>query len=121
MLHFLKRFFEPDLPRESFIAYFNRLPDSIEVEWKRDGNFFVGRVKAGEYEFVTQGRNAREFIDTVNSSVSIVYDIPRRYIDLMMKVKTYLPADPRQLEALNQLAGAPGKLFLSKNKKLVTT
>ena len=82
---------KPKLEYEALLAYFNRLPDGIEVSWFRDGKFIVGNVEAGNYKFVTQGINADNFIEMVNESVLAVYDVPERYFDAVKNMRTYSP------------------------------
>lgn len=89
MTNFIKHiFFRPRLSREAWLAYFHRLPDTIEVDWQRDGGFIIGRVRAGEHRFCTQGRNAREFIEMVNDAIYAVFDIPEAYSGTL---KSYAP------------------------------
>ena len=93
MMKFIKMFFKPKLSREAFIAYFNKLPDTVEVSWMKDGGLIVGKVIAGDNEFMTQGRNADDFIEMVNDAVITAYRIPESYIEALKKTgKTYLPA-----------------------------
>ena len=90
LFHSLKRTtFVP----EAFFAYYNRLPERVEVNWERDGEYFIGRVKAGEYEFMTQGKGVKDFIDMVNDAVCTVYDIPVEYDAIIQKARTYMPDD----------------------------
>ena|SRR3989344_8177860 len=92
MIKSIKRhFFKPKLSQEAFAAYFNRLPDDINVSWHRDGKFIVGNVVAGEKHFMTQGLNADEFIEMVNDSVITVFNIPEDYVDIINKSKAYSP------------------------------
>lgn len=91
------------LSKEAFEAYFNRLPDSIEVSWFRDGNFIVGKVKAGDNEFMTQGMSGDDFIEVVNDAVIAVNKIPRQYIDVVRKSRAYNPPieEKKKLEDIN--------------------
>ncbi len=92
MIKSIKRYLsKPKLSREAFEAYFHRLPDGIEVNWRRDGKFIVGSVVADGKKFVTQGLNADEFIEMVNDAVITVFDIPEDYIDAINKSKAYSP------------------------------
>jgi hypothetical protein len=79
------------LAPEAIHAYYNRLPQRIRVSWQRDGQYIIGTVSDGKNEFVTQGRNADEFIEMVNDAVLAVYDIPSEYIDALRRIKTYNP------------------------------
>lgn len=91
---------EKELSREAFEAYYNRLPKDIEVSWFRDGNFIVGKVSAGENEFMTQGKNADDFINMVNDTVISVHRIPKEYFSSVKKAHTYMPpyAEKQKLE-----------------------
>ncbi len=77
---------------EALIAYLNRLPDEVAVQWKRDGGYITGVIKAPEIgEFETQGKNAKDFIEMVNDAIFVAYDIPIEYFDPIQKVRQYLP------------------------------
>lgn len=92
MINALKRLiFKPRMSREALEAYFFRLPSAIEVSWFRDGKFIVGKVTAGEREFMTQGKNADDFMNMVNDAIYAVEDIPEDYIDAIQKMRTYKP------------------------------
>ena len=82
---------KPKLSREAFEAYFNRLPDNIEVGWVRTDKFIVGSVKAGDYEFKTQGIDADDFIDMVNDGVVMINRVPKEYIEIIKNIHTYNP------------------------------
>jgi len=101
MVTFLRKIFKPKLSREAFIAYYYKLPDSVSISWQRDGGFIVGSVKAGNHKFMTQGKNADDFIEMVNDSIIAVHDIPEDYIDVLRKNKTYLPSDEEWLKLNN--------------------
>lgn len=79
------------LSRVALIAYFHKLPDVIQVKWFRDGKFIVGEVIAGEHKFVTQGKDADDFIEMVNDSLIAVSSIPKEYIEAVRHYKTYKP------------------------------
>ena len=88
---FRKIFFKPDLAQEAIEAYFYKLPDNIQVKWKRDGEFIVGWITAGDNEFMTQGYSAKDFIDMVNDAVYTYYEIPEDYVNVLSKFKSYSP------------------------------
>lgn len=88
-----KHLFKPKLSHEAFVAYFNRLPDNIEVRWRRDGKFIIGNVVANGKKFMTQGLNADEFIEMVNDAVITVFNIPENYVDVINKSKAYSPTE----------------------------
>lgn len=119
MSNFIKKiFFKPKLSFEAFEAYFNRMPEEIYVRWKRDGKFIVGRVKAGEYEFITQGKDGDDFVDMVNDSIVTVYDIPEDYVDLIKAGRTYKPKK-EEMEKLECKEVLHSDLFFTKNKKVL--
>src|SRR3989344_7851243 len=89
----LASFKKPSLTQEQFFAYFHKLPDGISVDWKRDGKFIIGKVQAGDFEFMTQGKTAEQFVDMVNDAVLTVFDIPRDYVDILREVKSYNPPE----------------------------
>ncbi len=81
---------KPRLSREAIEAYLNRLPDVIQVDWVRNDDFIVGEVKAGEHTFMTQGKDAQDFIDMVNDGVVMINKIPKNYREIILK--TYIPS-----------------------------
>lgn len=106
------------LSREAIKAYFQRLPDTIQVTWFRDSGYIVGKIKAGENEFVTQGKNAEDFIAMVNDAVMTVYDIPVEYDDLIKSIKTYSP-HLRELAKLEDMGVTKAQLTFYKNKDVL--
>ena len=91
--------FQPVLSQEAFDAYYERLPENIEVSWVRDGKHIIGNVIADENKFTTQGESAEDFIEMVNDSIYTVNGIPFEYIDIIKKNKAYNPP----AEVLSQL------------------
>lgn len=83
--------FGPKLSREAFEAYYHRLPETIEVGWFRNGKFIVGKVTAGDSEFMTQGVGADDFVDMVNDGVVMINRIPKEYIEIIKNTHTYNP------------------------------
>ena len=115
-----KDLFREGLSKESFEAYFYRLPDDIGVSWFRDGNFIVGKVSAKDREFMTQGRSVEEFIDMVNDSIYTVFDIPKNYLDVMKKTKSYnLPAEEKK--KLEDISVKKSSLLFRKDDKVLQT
>jgi hypothetical protein len=58
------------------------LPNSgVKVEWERDGKFIVGTIRVGTDEYMTQGLNAKEFVEMVNDVLYAVYDVPLEYAE----------------------------------------
>lgn len=88
---FLRRLFKPNLSPEAYFAYFNRLPERIQVEWFRDDGMIVGKVEAGTKKFMTQGNDADDFIRMVNMSIVTAFNIPDDYFDIVLQTKTYNP------------------------------
>ena len=111
----IKNFFvKPNLSPEAFEAYFQRLPEAIEVHWERDGDMIIGRVVIGEQEFYTQGRNPKNFIEMVNDAIYTLYDIPFEYIEAVSKVKAFRPTK-EELEKLYDGAIPKSKFSVVKN------
>jgi hypothetical protein len=117
MLNFVRQHLSKrQLSYEALVAYFNRLPDAVQVDWFRDGNFIIGNVKAGENEFVTQGLSADDFINTVNESVITVNNIPYEYFDVIKELKSYMPPED-QIKALEDQSVSSSKLRVSKSDR----
>lgn len=70
---------QPELLREVYIAHFHRLPDNIQVAWEREGEYIVGTIKAGDKEFMTQGKGPEDFVEMVHDAVYTAFDIPGPY------------------------------------------
>lgn len=106
------------LSKEAFEAYFHKLPNDIEVRWFRDGDFIVGKVVAGEFKFVTQGKDADDFIEMVNDAVIAVNSIPKEYIDVIKQYKTYKP--PLEEETKLRNLNVKGSVIsVRKNEKVL--
>lgn len=86
-------FLKPSLSPQAFEAYFYRLPKTLEVKWERDSvdNFIVGWISDGKKEFMTQGKDAKDFIEMVNDAVYTYFDIPEDYVHALSKLRTYNP------------------------------
>ena len=112
-----KRIIRPEVFPEAFFAYFHKLPNNIQVEWFRDEGYIVGNITAGDKKFVTQGVDASDFIKMVNESVIAAFDIPRNYIDLILKNNLFSPSvgDRRKLEDLSVSGSSFG--FVSSKKE----
>jgi hypothetical protein len=75
-----KEFFkDPILYPEAYIAYFNRLPETIAVSWFRDEKFIIGTVEADDVSFMTQAHTAKEFVEMVNDGLLAAFEIPVEY------------------------------------------
>jgi len=91
------------LEYEAMIAYFHRLPNTIEVNWFRDGNFIIGDIFAEGNKYMTQAISASEFIDMVNYTLLAVYNIPVAYQKELLKYKKFRPSI-EQFDRLNNVA-----------------
>ena len=90
LLEQIKEFFvKPEIYEEAAIAYFNRLPNSVQVSWFRDGKFIVGRITADGQELMTQAFSAKEFVEMVNDAVFSFYGIPKEYFKVLDKKKMH--------------------------------
>ncbi len=63
----------------------------------------MGTVKAGDKEFVTQGKDADDFIEMVNESVIVSFDVPREYVEILSKSYLFYPP-PAELNKLKNSA-----------------
>jgi hypothetical protein len=99
----LRKLFKPALFPEAYFAYFHKLPSQITVSWFRDSGMIVGKVQAGGLEFMTQGKDAADFIRMVNESVVIAFNIPDDYFDIINRTKTYTPP-PAALKMLDDMS-----------------
>lgn len=97
----LRYFRRPKLDPVAFDAYWNKLPENIGVSWFRDGKYIVGNIETEGESFMTQGRNADEFVDMVNETVYAVYDIPEEYHSALREVKREFIPKEDQYEKLN--------------------
>lgn len=83
--------FPPKICKEVFNAYYFRLPENIRVDWQRDGSFIIGKVIAGDNEFITQGKSADDFVEMVNDAIYTSFGIPLEYIDAIRSARPYYP------------------------------
>lgn len=90
---FLKKFFKPEIYSEAYVAYVNRLPSEITVHWFRDGDMIIGKVQAGDKEFMTQGANEDDFIRMINESVFTIFNIPNDYFDVVRDTRSFKPSE----------------------------
>jgi hypothetical protein len=116
MLKIFSNLFEPKLEPEAFYAYIGRMPRSIEVSWEKDENYIVGKVSFDGFSFVTQAKNAEEFIDQVNEGVIISNNTPKSYISTLRKSKSYSPSPDVLAKLENATPGARGLWKTSKQK-----
>lgn len=113
----LRKLFKPEIYPEAYFAYFHKLPHKIEVSWFRDDGVIIGKVKAGEKEFMTQGANADDFIRMVNESVITAFNIPDDYFDIVNKTRTYTPAS-QERQLLEDKSVASRSFGLLKNEQV---
>lgn len=98
------RFFrKPELCQEAFDAYFDRLPDSLQVSWFKDGKYIIGEVEADGEKFMTQAVSAKEFVEMVNDALFVTYKIPEKYFDVLLASKKFMPTKD-QFEAMDNIA-----------------
>ncbi len=112
----LRKIFKPEIYPEAYFAYLHRLPDEIQVSWFRDDGMIVGKVCAGEKEFMTQGANADEFIGMINRSIVSAFNIPEDYFEIVNQTKTYVPS-PSELKLLEDRSVASHQIGLVKNER----
>lgn len=105
-------FKKPEIFPEAAIAYYNRIPDKIQVEWFRDGKYIIGRIIAGDCKFMTQAVSAKEFVDMVNDALFAVYNIPKEYFDILSVHRLYPPQ--AELNKLNNETIQKSTLSLQK-------
>lgn len=110
-------FYHPKINREAFVAYFDKLPDQIEVNWKRDGDFIIGEIDAEGNKFMTQAKSAKEFVEMVNDALFVTYQIPEEYFDALSP-KRFLPP-PEQFMALNDMSVKKSKMSIQKGQVVV--
>lgn len=116
-LRALKNLFTEPLSREAFEAYFNRLPAEIGVSWFRDGNFIVGKITVGNHVFMTQGKDADDFVTMVNDAIITVFDIPPQYYDVIHQAYTYEPS-AEEFAKLRNESIKNSNLSFEKNEKV---
>lgn len=102
MLQYIKSLFVPRLSPEAFEAYFNKLPNAIGVKWFRDGEYIIGKISAGDKQFMTQGRSPDEFVDMVNDAVVAAYEIPENYTNIVKKTHAFKPKASEMKRLHNQ-------------------
>jgi len=115
-ISFFIKFFKPQLTREQFYAYFDKLPNNIEVSWFRDGKFIIGRIDAEGYKFMTQAISAKEFIEMVNDAILSIYEIPKEYFS-SLEGKLFIPTD-EEFQRLNNEAVRKSKMDFKKDVKV---
>jgi hypothetical protein len=106
------------LSQEAILAYYNRLPEKITVNWKKRGNFIVGTVEDNKDKYYTQGKNVDDFFEMVNDAVYTFHEIPEEYKEEIMKSKAYYP-NQEQLKKLEKISGKAKKLYIKKDKQVL--
>jgi len=109
----LANLFRPKLQDEAMEAYFHRLPNGIKVEWFRDGDFIIGSIFAEGNKYMTQALSANEFIEMVNDTLLVVYNIPRAYQKELLKYKKFRPSI-QEFNNLNNAAIEKSSLHFEK-------
>jgi hypothetical protein len=86
-------FRKPEIYPEALRAYYFRLPDSIEVDWKKEDGFIVGEIKDDKNNvFYTQGKDPKDFVMMVNDAIYTAYGIKKEYkAPLSSTDKYYMP------------------------------
>lgn len=113
-----KNIFPPKLSQEALAAYINRLPEHLEVQWFRDGNFIIGTIVADNKKFMTQGMDGDDFIEMVNDAIVSVNNIPEDYVDVIRSMKTYLPPAEERARLFNN-GIRHSSISFNKNKDVV--
>jgi len=106
--------FRPKLSEEAFEAYYNRLPEKVEVDWFRSENFIVGKVTADGQQFMTQGKNADDFIFMVNDAILAFNEIPEDY---QLRMKSSFAYNPPAAEIDKLKNASIKKAILSFDRK----
>jgi len=86
-----KCFLKPQLSGEAFDAYFHRLPEKIQVRWKKKNQFIVGTISDGKEVYYTQGKGADDFVNMVNDAVYTMHEIPKEYYGIISQCRAYNP------------------------------
>lgn len=108
---------QPKLSQEALDAYFNRLPEQVQVDWFRSGEFIVGQVTADGQNFMTQGKDAEDFIGMVNDAIFTYNEIPEEYRDIIKFVRVYNPPVSER-EKLNNISIKKSLVSLYRGKEL---
>ncbi|MFH1182697.1 MAG: hypothetical protein V1690_00340 [Candidatus Moraniibacteriota bacterium] len=87
----IKCFIKPQLSKEAFFAYFHRLPDKIQVKWKKENGFIIGTITDGDKIYHTQGKGAEDFVDMVNDAVYTMHEVPEEYYESLSQCRAYDP------------------------------
>jgi hypothetical protein len=101
----------PEIIPEVRAVHYNHLPDTISVEWQRDGEYIVGIIKTENKEFMTQGKGADDFVEMVHDAVYTMYDVPELYRSVM---KAYTPPEEFRQALSNTSRERGSSLVLAK-------
>ncbi len=108
---------------EAYNCYRDKLPKIVKVDWERfEDGFIVGKVSADDFNFVTQGKNAKEFVRMVNDAIYTAYEIPPKYFYALGGFTTFSPPEEELLKLKNKKikkASFGNKISLMPKKELV--
>ncbi len=90
----IRNFFaEDDFYPEVARANFHKLPESLKIEWFKNGKYIVAKIEANGREFRTQGKGADDFVFMVNDCIYTAYGIKPHHKDQMLKIRSFLPSE----------------------------
>lgn len=102
---------------EALVCHNSRLPKVVKVSWEREKDgFIVGKIVADDYELVAQGKNAKDFIETVNDAIFAACEIPSEYMVRLGGYNRFYPK-PDQLEKLKDKSIEKHSFGIVDNKK----
>jgi len=97
----LKDSFSPIEP-EVLACYQHKIPDSVDVAIKRDGNKYFATIliESNKDTLFTQASNKAELEEMVNDAIATYYEIPSKYSKLLLISKRYQDPTLRKAKAL---------------------
>ena len=101
MFQIRKRHIQID--NEALDAYLSRVPNHIEVAWKKEGKLFVGKVRYDDNEFATQASNYVDFIRMVSDGLLVSLDIPLDYVDYIYSKRPVFQPSVDELKKLQSM------------------
>jgi len=111
--------FKKPLVKEQFEAYFNRLPDSFDIDWRKDGDFIVANLKVNDgEEYTFQVISAEEFVEVMNNILFEANQIPYNYQKEISKLGRFTLTD-EQFNELNDKAVKKSELKINKTCQLI--
>lgn len=115
----MAKIFPSRIVYEVLVCHKNKLPEKVMVSWQREKNgFIIGKVTADDYNFVAQGKNAKEFIEGVNDAIFAICEIPVEYMEELGGYKHFFPTE-EELERLKDKSISSYSFGISNDKKLV--